>query len=180
MNGLVITIENAANAKIWGLEAELNAQVTEQFRFNAALALLDSKYEGYISSDPARPLRGEIDLSGNELIQAPHYTVNLEAIYSIPTDMGEFTLIGQARFVGDVFFTSYNLDHVGQPAYELFNAYLSWEHPDGVWHATAYIKNIANDDILSAGLVSSNLAGAPFVGAFEPPRRFGVTVGYRF
>jgi len=180
VNGTVISIENAANAKVRGLEAEVLLRPTEPLRLEANFALLDSEYENYVSSDPARAALGPIDLSGNDLTQAPRYTVNLNASYRWDTALGTITARGEARWVDRVFFTQYNLAHISQPAYELFNAFLTWESADRGWTASAYVRNIADKEIISSGLVSSTLVGAPFVGSLEPPRTYGLTVGRRF
>lgn len=180
VNGTVISIENAASAKVRGLEAEVLLRPIGPLRLEANFALLDSEYENYVSSDPARAALGAIDLSGNDLTQAPRYTVNLNASYRWDTALGTITARGEARWVDRVYFTQYNLAHVSQPAYELFNAFLTWESADRGWTASAYVRNIADKEIISSGLVSSTLVGAPFVGSLEPPRTYGLTVGRRF
>ena len=179
VNGATVTIENAASAKVIGLEAEITALLTKSLRIDANVALLDSKYEDFVSPDPARAALGALDLSGNELTQAPHYSINLNASYEIPSSAGDFTLRGEARFVDKVYFTQYNLEHASQAAYELFNAFLTWEGNAGLT-ATAFIRNIANKQIVSAAFVGSGLVGFPLVGSFEPPRTYGLTLGYRF
>lgn len=180
VNGPVVTIENAAAATIYGAEFEISAFPTENLRLDANIALLESEYEDYVSVDPARALLGPIDLSGNELYQAPGYTVNLAASYTIPTAFGEFTLRGEGRWIDQVYFTPFNLEHVSQPAHEVFNAFLLYEAPDGAWNGSLFVRNIGDDQTISSALVGSGLVGFPLVGSYDPPRTYGVQIGYRF
>jgi iron complex outermembrane recepter protein len=48
-------LENAATATIYGLEAELQAQVTPRFEINANGSWLHARFDRYVSADPARP-----------------------------------------------------------------------------------------------------------------------------
>lgn len=177
--GATIFIQNAASATIYGIEAELSATPVRNLRLNANISLLKSQYEEFSSVDPARALLGRLDLSGNDLTQSPRYTFNFDATYSIPTSIGEFTLRGDARFVDRTYFTFYNLDHTSQPAYSQFNAFLTYEHDNGV-SARLFVRNLANKRIISSEFVGTGLVGFPIVGSFEPPRTYGVTLGYRF
>ncbi len=178
--GTAVVIENAASARITGLEAEIVLRPVRGFQIDAAISLLDTEYRDYVSADPARPQLGELDLSGNALTQSPDYTINLGASYTWETGIGDITLRGEGRFVDRVWFTQFNVDYVSQPAYELFNAYLTWRSRDERFSATAFMRNIGNRDIVSAGFIGSSLVGSPLLGSFEPPRTYGVTLGVRF
>lgn len=178
--GTVVTIENAANAVVRGIEAEIVVRPISRLRLDAAISLLDSEYRNYSTTDPARPALGVIEISGNDLSQAPSYTINVNASYTLPTDVGDFTLRAEGRWVDRVYFTQFNLDHVSQPAYSLFNAFLSWQSGTSGLRATAFIRNIGNEDIVSAGFVGSSLVGSPLLGSFEPPRTYGLTLGWTF
>lgn len=178
--GTVVTIENAANAVVRGIEAEIVVRPISRLRLDAAISLLDSEYRNYSTTDPARPALGVVEISGNDLSQAPSYTINVNASYTLPTDVGDFTLRGEGRWVDRVYFTQFNLDHVSQPAYSLFNAFLSWESRTSGLRATAFIRNIGNKDIVSAGFIGSSLVGSPLLGSFEPPRTYGLTLGWTF
>lgn len=180
INGPVVTIENAAEANLYGAEFEITALPTANLRIDANIALLESEYENYTSADPARALLGPIDLSGNQLYQAPGYTVNLAVSYDIPTSVGDFTLRAEGRWIDQVYFTPFNLEHVSQPAHEVFNAFLLYDAPSGAWNASLFVRNIADDRSISSALVGSGLVGFPLVGSYDPPRTYGVQLGYRF
>ena len=182
VNGPVITIENAAVAELYGADLEILAQVSEDLRLELTAGFLHTKFKEYTSFDPARPavIFGEFDLAGNELTQAPSYTVNMGIEYRIPLSPGVITLRGEGRFVDRVWQSAFNLEHMSQPSYEWFNASLRYDTGDGKWSATAYVRNIGDEEVVSASLVSSGLVGFPINGSFEPPRTYGVTLRRNF
>lgn len=180
VQGAAIRIENAADASVHGVEAEISALPTERLRIDANVALLDSKFKDFVSSDPARAALGPLNLAGNELTQAPHYTVNLSPSYTLQTASGDVSFRAEGRWVGKMYFTQYNLDFASQPAYSLLNAYVTWKSAGGRWSASVYGRNLADKRIVSAALVGSGLVGFPLVGSLEPPRTYGITVGIDF
>lgn len=176
--GATIFIQNAASAKIYGMEAEISATPIRNLRVNANFSLLRSRYEDFSSVDPARAALGPVSLSGNHLTQAPNYTLNLDAAYTIPTDVGGFTLRGEARFVDRVYLTFYNLDFTSQPSYAQYNAFLTWQSK-GSLYASLFVRNIADKRVIASEFVSTGLVGFPIVGSFEPPRTYGLTIGFK-
>ena len=180
VNGPVITVENAATASIEGIEAEITALPTDNLRIDLNFALLDTEYDDFTSGDPSRAALGELDLSGNELTQAPEYTANLSVSYIIPSSAGDFTVRGEGRFVDGVHLTQFNLDHTYQESYELFNAFITWDSPEEDWTATAYVRNLENKTIVNAAFIGTGLVGFPLVGSLLPPRTYGLSVSYNF
>ncbi len=182
VDGTVVTIENAAKADIYGVEVELTALLGEHFTLEATFGLLDSEYKEYRTADPSRPAPffPEFDLSGNELTQAPGYTVNIGAEYRTPLNGGSLVFRGDARFVDDVWQTAFNTDNLKQDAYEWLRASVSYESAGDNWVLTAFVNNITDEEVISAAFVSSALVGAPIAGSLEPPRTFGASVSYQF
>ena len=182
VNGVVVTVENAASADIYGAELELIALLSDYLRLEASLGLLRTEFQDYRSQDPARPAAffGEFDLAGNELTQAPKYTLNLGVEYLHPLPQGSLTLRIDSRFVSDVWLSVYNLEHMSQPSYEWFDASVRYESQSGRWGLSAYVNNIGDEDVISAALVGSGLVGAPINGSFEPPRTYGMAVKVNF
>lgn len=177
--GAAIVIQNAATARLYGMEAEVTAHPMADLNLSGGLSLLHSEYRDFVSIDPARAALGPINLAGNRLTQAPTYTLNLSADYTVHSKVGDFNLRGEGRFVGRNYFSQYNLANVSQPGHSLFNAFLTWKGESGL-NAGLYVRNIANKRIISSALVSSTLVGAGLLGTYEPPRTYGASLGYKF
>ena len=182
VDGTVVTIENAAKADLYGLEFELIALLGENLLVETAVGFLDTEYQEYRTADPSRPafLFGEFDLSGNELTQAPGYTVNIGAEYRAHLAEGTLVFRGDARFVDDVWLTAFNADHIKQDAYEWLKASITYESANANWALAAFVDNITDARIISAALITSALVGAPIAGAFESPRTYGASMTFRF
>jgi iron complex outermembrane receptor protein len=178
--GTIQQVLNAASATVKGIEAEIVARPIAHLQLDGSLALLDGKYKDFLTSDPARAELGTLDLSGNRLSQAPRYTVNAGVQYAIPSRVGTFTVRGEGYWVDRVYFSPFNRDVTSQPSYVKYNAFLNYEHTGTGWTAQLFIRNIANKRTIASAQVSSALWGFPVVGAYDAPRTFGGTIGYRF
>lgn len=183
---LSATIQNAAEATIYGAEAELKAQFTDEFSIDAGLSLLETEYDEFVTEDPGILMGNrERDLAGNELPRAPGYSGYFSALYAIPLPGGaKIELWGNVQFTDDQFFTQFNRSNVMQESYELFNAKISYISPNERWAITGYVDNLTDEDYFTNALES----GVPtpgvdpvvpqfFVGA---PSTYGVKVRYHY
>lgn len=188
----VLNLENAATAKIYGLEAEVLAKISPQFEITLNGAWLHARFDDYISSDAARPAgdgSGVLDpttqlpafnLHGNRLSQSPDFTFFVAPQYMVPTGVGDFTLRGELSWRDRVYFTPFNVNATSQGPNIRLNAFLNWESTDGKITGSLFVKNIANKTIIGNSYVSTGLAGFPVNGYLEEPRTWGATVGYKF
>ncbi len=183
-----IVLENAGNARIYGLEAELKAQVSSTFDIDANAAWLHARFTKYCSGDPTRPylggdpgcLAGEINLRGNSLSQAPDFTAFFGAQYHVPSDLGEFTVRGEVAWRDRSYFTPFNVKYVSQAPNTRLNAFMNWAGKDGHATASLFVKNLTNKTVVGNTVIGGGIVGYPIVGFLEDPRTFGFTLGYKF
>jgi outer membrane receptor protein involved in Fe transport len=67
-------------------------------------------------------------------------------------------------------------------SYHRTNAQIAWESHDAKWQASAYVRNLEDDDVVANLFDNSALAGLPvpiYVHYFAP-RTYGVTVRRHF
>jgi iron complex outermembrane receptor protein len=191
VRGTTLVLENAATARIYGLEAEVRANVGPRIELNANGAWLHARFKDYISGDPARPFGdgttvdpdtggAAFNLSGNTLSQSPNFTFNAGAQYNLPTGIGDFSLRGEVIWRDRTYYTPFNLEYVSQAPNTKINAFLNWESMDKMFKASVYAKNITNRTTLSNSYVSTGLVGSPVNAYLEEPRTYGVTFGVTF
>lgn len=190
--GVSLIQENAATARIYGAEGEFLFRPLDAHPLELDLnfSLLHARYRRYFSADGARlgqadaidPDTGLLafDLSGNRMPQAPSYMVNLGVQDTVAVGLVNLTARFESAWTGQVYFSQFNQPTSTQKATEVFNAYLSIEPENSKYYVNAYIKNIADKDIVASGNVSVVTIGSPSLGYFQPPRTYGVTVGSRF
>jgi len=96
VGGTETIVSNAAAAKVKGIEADLTVRVNDGLTLRSAIGYTDSKFEGFITSQPVDPdLDGvplafpvQFDFSDVDLIYAPKLTLSVSAEYVKPVTLG--------------------------------------------------------------------------------------------
>ncbi|MBW7959703.1 MAG: TonB-dependent receptor, partial [Candidatus Promineofilum sp.] len=175
----MVQILNAASAVVYGAEAELTVVPVDGLQFDATPAWLHTEYKGFESANPSDPFNtSPIDLTGNHLIQAPEISLKLGAQYGWTMADGKMTLRGDITYQDRVYFTPFNENQVSRKPNTKFNAFLNYEGEH--WTASLYVLNLTNKTTIANALASGILFGAPVLGTLEPPRTYGIKVGYHF
>jgi iron complex outermembrane receptor protein len=191
VQGQLVVLENAAAARIYGIEEELTARPANNLTLSLNASWLHARFTQYITADQARPggdgttidpSTGQpaFNLKGSELAQSPNYTVDLAAEYALHWRDNTVTLRGESNWSDRVFFTAFDRNAVSQPAYSLQNAFITFERSGAAWHVTAYVKNMANKTLDASANVATTIVGSPLIGFLLPPRTFGATIAYQF
>ncbi len=184
-----VILENAASAKVYGVEADVIVKPLPQLQFDASGAYLHTEFTDFISADVTRPGgdgrtvdrfgQPAFNLRGNVLPQSPKVSGKAGAAYTLPTGVGDFTLRGEAVYSDKIYFTQFNLPNASVRSRTRFNASLNYDMHDGLT-ASLNAKNLGNKRLISNGFVASALTGGAVLGYVEPPLTVDFTVGYRF
>lgn len=165
------TISNAADARIYGAEFELQWLPVDNLFVNLGLGLLDTKYEDFVIPSG--------DFSGNEITMSPEVTFNGLAQYDIPLgDAGRLALQVDFNFQDRAYFDALNNPLLSQDSYWLWNARAAWTSADEHWEVAAYGRNLGDEEYLVYAFDLS------FFGFNEEmlgtPRTYGLEARYRF
>jgi iron complex outermembrane receptor protein len=161
---------NAGRSRIKGLEIEAILRPMKSLRLSGGVGLLDSKYLELV-------LNGA-DLAGNELIEAPRYTANLAADYSMPVRGYALSFHADATFVGKQFFLATNSPESQIGSTRDVAARIALGSPSGQYEFAVYGKNLT-DNRVSTGVAIDPTTQTKFT-TVPYPRRFGVEVSARF
>jgi iron complex outermembrane recepter protein len=193
----VTSFLRSANGRVFGGEAELQANLTDRFRFDASLGLLDSKYKGNVIN-PADPRSLTLNIDGNPFPTAPKTTLSAGLEYDVlSTSSGRLTLRGDTRYTGRYYFDPFQ-DYgqspcdspvagsnvlqasaalaCGNPGYWLFNARATYESDR--FTVSAWVKNISNKFYYTYG-INLNAAYYDYL-TRGAPRTFGVEATVKF
>ncbi|HEU4429804.1 MAG TPA: TonB-dependent receptor, partial [Myxococcota bacterium] len=189
LTGAAAHIENAAKAKIGGIELELLTVPIENLQLNASAAWIHAEYDEYTSADPVAQIPGlggssETNQKGNPLNRLPRWVANIGAQYAIPFFAGS-TLTPRVdwHYQSEVFFRPYELDRDRSPAWDRWEARILWEAAPtdyGQFSVELFMKNIEDNDHvmnISVGAISELF---PAQGILHPPRTYGFTLGWRY
>ena len=176
---------NATNAKSYGAELEIRANVTKAFSIDASMSYLHARYRTFIARD-AQLNTAFQDLAGNILPLAPDMKFNLGAQYDweLGANSGKITLRGDYSWIGEQFGNALNrkggvLPATGDqiPEYSVVNARLRWKSVDESLRISLFARNLTNKYAISNSFVNGL---NEVVQSNLKPRTFGVRVGYNF
>lgn len=189
-----LSIVNAGQSDILGIEVGLQALPTERLSLDAGFAWLDHEMSDIATLDPINPELGEfdpvlgvnvVDLTGNQLPRSPELQVALSARYEAPlTDTLTGMLRADYKWRSEAQSSIFNRPLTEIDSYGLLNlrARLELSTSAGLWSFDAYMLNatdelyITNVTELAAGLVPIPYATA----VYGMPRTYGLTVGFSF
>jgi iron complex outermembrane receptor protein len=166
-------VENAATARIWGIELESTWRPIEPLTLEAQFSYLDTTYTDYEDCRDAKDLSKQ-DCTGKELSRAPRFSGNLIATYEI--DLGRFgsvTPLAQLYASDEVFFRPTNEAADTQDAYYLLGFRLMWRSVDDHLGLDLFIDNALDEDVATTKIVGSSLLGSPLLDAYDRPRTAG-------
>jgi len=163
-------IANVGGARSSGLEIDVNARPGAGVDLFAAAGLTRARFSDGSTS-------GGVDVAGNDLPNAPRYTVSLGAQFSQAVGVGS-QCFGRADvvFSGAYHYDEANLE--GQAAYSLVNVRAGMKARGFV--AEAWVKNAFDTRYIPVAFAYPGLAPSGFLGESGRPRTFGVSVGFAF
>lgn len=179
----IVTLNNAAKAKIKGFELSASGYLTDELSFSLGVSALPSaKYTEYTTAQvfiPDETTGGAsnnvpYDATGSRIIRAPE--VQWNAQFTHETDVMGGTLRSSLSY-------SYNDGFFWQPgnqspegSYHILNAKIAWTEPGGVYTFSVWGENLA--DALYSIYTSSGSIGIS--DAYAQPRQIGVGVSAKF
>jgi len=175
----IVTLENAASAKIKGFEAELATKPTDRWNLTAAVTLLDATYDKFSSVDPDNGAAGLVRFTGNQLVRTPKTSASVTTDYTF--DLGgdlELTTRASYAYRSRIYFTPFNAAEVSQKAFGVVNASVELAPRNGPWRASLFVKNLGDSFYYQEIARSRNIVGT--IGWPGDPQTYGVEFGVKF
>jgi iron complex outermembrane recepter protein len=179
-------LENAGGSKIIGFESEMFFALTEGLTVQIGMGLLDTEYTELELSNVQTVNNDDdvVDLSGNELISAPKLSANVSVDWEIFSNQaGYLSMNVNGNYQDDQWYSAYNdkigYENIGQDAYALCNARLTWFSANEDYTIALWGKNITGTKY--DGYAINLQAGFGFdyyqQGA---PATYGLEMSYRY
>ncbi len=161
--------DNAADAEILGVEAEILVAATDNLQVWAAGTWLETEYNEFIDSNG-------LDNSGNFLQRTPEYQFNVGAELTMSAFGFEDALSARVNYSyrGEMYWAPDNFQT--EDAYGLLDARVSFAPLDANWRVSAWGKNLA-DELYRTNIIAFFGDEVSRLGA---PRTYGVEVGVDF
>ncbi|MAA55154.1 MAG: hypothetical protein CMK43_08330 [Porticoccaceae bacterium] len=166
---LVLILENASDAKIEGLEIEMEAKLSSSLTLFASGSFLDSEYENYDSAFSAA------DLSGNRLQRTPkeQFTVGLDLRHPMGDNMELMANLHYSH-QGQIYYAPQNTNY--EDSYGYLDMRIGIASADGKWSLVAHGKNIT-DELYRVSII--DFAGDEW-SSYAAPRTYGLTLTRNF
>lgn len=188
--GTVVVTENAANARLYGLDVEANFAPSDNLTLNAGFSLQKSQYRDFLAS--AKVYRGlqpggsglgmtdvGFDAAGQTLLRAPRFSGFVSGVYEVHLPSSVVPISIAYSYKSDFLFDFVldpSTDVLRQKAYGLLNASIGYEPSHDRWRIKAWVQNLTNakyfDDVVAAG--------NGIRGSYGSPRTYGIDLRYAF
>lgn len=177
LSGTAEITNNAAKAKIYGTELEGEWRVTPKDRINGFLDYLHATYTDY--NNAVDQLNGAIypSLSGNRIPNAPRYSFKLAYSHQFDLPGGSSLTPSAAVYYQSVsYLREFDLPIDTVQAYTKTSLNMGWTDMTGRWNVDAYAYNLENSVVRNGGITAFGL----YWSTYDPPRTYGVRVGYKY
>jgi iron complex outermembrane recepter protein len=180
--GVGTALQNAAKARINGLELETSWRVTPALTAGANLAWLDGSYRQFTSVDQRHaPAGPAINLAGKQLANTSRQQAAASLQYeAVLSGAARLALRADYAWRSKIYFTEFNTEDASQKAYGVLNLSASVTSASKKWRLQAYVKNATNSIALASMTVVSPLLGATRTVNYVPPRTVGLGADYFF
>lgn len=188
--GLELKLNNVGELRTVGIEADMALQMTDAWRLDAGLAIIDATIQKFENAQcyPPRSLAGNCsqDISGKELANSPNLKFNAGLTYQAPVEGKPYALFANLNYAyqADVNFDLYTNPRTVQEAYGIANLNVGLEDIGGRYRISAFVNNLF--DQFYAGVISDSsgfYAGKPVMLQQVPrnaQRYMGVKVRFSF
>ncbi len=171
-------VVNAGEATIRGVEFEFDAKVSDSLSVDGNLSYLDAVFASFTN---ANQNGATVDASGNHLQNAPEWAFNMAVDYTVPVgDWGSASFRGEWAYKSRVHFTPFADNYQSQPGTSVINARLAFTDADDQWTIAAWVKNLTDEVIANSKTEDISLFSGGTWLNYQPPRTYGLTVGYKF
>ncbi|NML91832.1 TonB-dependent receptor [Sphingobium sp. TB-6] len=179
-NGLTNFLQNAANAKLYGGEAEITIIPVPNLNLRSAISYLHAKYDKFELAQTYIPLpqggNSSVtnDVSGKWMIRAPRLTISTGLDWSRDFRGGLFSITANILYSTKIYYDFLNLSK--QKPYALASGQMSWEVPDSPLKLSLWGTNLANAKVfqqIRPGSLDTDVL-------YEQPRRVGIGAEFKF
>lgn len=178
--GVTQTVVNGPSAKLYGLDVDLEAQLTSGLRLSGGLNVAHTAFTDYqnaVFSEP-RPTGGARifsgDATGNRLPLAQDVSGTLALDYRRDLGRGSINLNVTGNYNGDYFFEADNF--LRQPDYVLLNSSLRWNLPGNRVSLTVFGRNLLDKKIITQAITQ----GLGYIAIYgNAPRTFGIAAAIK-
>ncbi|MDA5194139.1 TonB-dependent receptor [Govanella unica] len=170
----VIVLNNAGDARVYGLELEATARPVDGLTVQASANVMNTKVR---KINPAV----EADYLGNQLANSPEFALSGLVRYQLPIEaqgFGSYVLV-DGSYRSNVYYSINNRGQSAQKGYVLLNARVAVTSLDNRWEFAVWGRNLTNKLYVSNSY--DNYGGIfPSQNFLGDPRTYGATLSFKY
>lgn len=184
--GTISLTRNAAKSEIYGLDAQVTADLSDRWSVRAGATYVHSEYKSFPGAvsyqqvlDPTSPAYGifinpPVDASGNQMQRAPETSGTLGVNYHQPVSWGELSFDANLYATSKFYFDPIN--RFVEDGYTLLNLRATWTSLSGSTSVTVYGNNVTDEDY------RAEVLPGPFSiqQIYGEPAAAGISLAYKF
>lgn len=173
--------QNAASASIYGLDGDLTAVLSDNWRWRFGAAWTHARYEDYPNALITTPKPSGLgntqapgDAGGKEMIRSPEWMVNTTLSYETDLAGGHFDASATAAYNSGFYWDPGN--NYKHDAYTLVNAKAGWSTMDDKYRIEVWGRNLTDE----LYYLYATPTTASYGGSSQRPRTYGITLSRKF
>jgi iron complex outermembrane receptor protein len=175
---LSVEFQNAAEAEIYGVEAEFVLQPSVNWRIDGGLNWQSAEYEKGMLDDSMVAGINPTDITGNQLLRAPDLKANLGIQYTHwLVSGGSLEARYGVSYSDDYYVDAHENSFARIEERTLQNIRVTWTSAAGTTFVQLFGNNLSDEEDLE-WLLNAPAAGGT-VGMWAAPRTYGIRFGYR-
>lgn len=178
-------IVSSGESTAFGIEADFDALITDKLSIDGSFGWIEAEFDNFetafganagalLQQDPF----AQTNLEGNQIPRTPETSFSLGVQYAQPLQLGaSLTFRTDFAYRSEIFYDVFNIEAAREPSFTKTNFRIRYASANEKWTVEAFVDNIEDDDVRNNVIIqnpSANLA------VFNPPRTYGLTVGYRY
>lgn len=165
---------NVDRSHIFGAEGQIALRVNNKLSFHSNLGWLSAKVDSGMVDG--------LDVSGNQLINAPHFSVDAGLDWTVAEgNFGSISIHPAISHVSNQYFDIHNKPFLNQAGYELVSGHIDWASADKQWSVSAWGRNLTNQFFFSSRVdLQTGSAFNYIYNHIGAPRTWGFTLGRKF
>ncbi len=151
-SGVIPVIDNAAKAKVYGLDFDGLFAISDRWTISAGVVWLPQREFVDFGADESHD-----DLSGNKLSRAPEWSGTTAINYAQPwQDLGTFSLRIEYNYRSAFYFSKDNDPVEKQEGFGLLNVFLRFESMSARWYIFATGRNLTDEPYFNQIFIQSS------------------------
>ncbi|MBB6122387.1 TonB-dependent receptor [Sphingobium subterraneum] len=179
--GNIVNTKNAAKARTYGFEGEIQAILAPGLRLDMNGSYLNAKFKDFRTVNTDLQSGPVNQYAGNTLPQSPKWQgqAGLEYTYDLANG-ASLRFRGDVNYTSRIHFSPFNIDTISQGEYTKFDGSIDYIGASDKWQVGVYVKNITDKTTTASAVANSFLASNSLLSYYDPPRTYGAYVTVRF